>query len=264
MIAFEKVGRLVRGKALVRGIQGALVPGTLTALIGPNGAGKSTLLGLAAGLQPPDEGIIRFDGRPLADWYPRELALRRACLAQQTSVAFEFSALEIVLFGRHPHHGGHESRRDRQAALAAMERAGVGHLAHRASSTLSGGEQQRVHFARCLAQLNGEDSAPRCLLLDEPVASLDLAHQHRLLETVAAECRSGLTSLLVIHDLALAARYADELWVLHEGRLVACGTPREVLTAALLEEVFAVQADIDFLDERHCHLRVHAPCAAAW
>lgn len=255
MIGFEKVSRQIRGNTLVEAVDAWAKPGRMTALIGPNGAGKSTLISLAAGLAEPSQGTLYFDKRPLREWPAPLLAQRRARLAQQTTVAFPFSTLEVVLFGRHPHHRGRETRYDRKIAVAAMERAGVGHLAGRSFDTLSGGEQQRVHFARCLAQLDGEQTG-RCLLLDEPVASLDLAHQHRLLEAVAGFCRQGLTAIVVIHDLTLAARYADELWVMDHGRLVAEGDPPTVLTAELLKRVFQVEAEPRFLEERICHLHV--------
>jgi len=255
MIRFEGVSRIVQEKRLLDRIEATATRGWLTALIGPNGAGKSTLLNLASGLVGPEEGVVYFDRQPMNQWRPVELARRRACLAQQTTVAFDFSALEVVLFGRHPHHGGRESRQDQQIALAAMEQAGVGHLAHRRCSTLSGGEQQRVHFARCLAQLEGVRLTEACLLLDEPVASLDLAQQHRLLETVRGFCERGLTAIVVVHDLALAARYADELWVMSRGRLVERGPAPEVLNAELLGEVFDVEADV--VTDGHGRLHLH-------
>jgi len=257
VIRFEQASRIVRGHPLLQAVNIEATSGSMTALIGPNGAGKSTLISLAAGLHEPSSGTVYFDSRPLPEWSTALIARRRARLAQQTTVAFPFSTLEVVLFGRHPHHHGRETTHDRRIALAAMEQAGVGHLMDRQFDTLSGGEQQRVHFARCLAQLHG-DQTGRCLLLDEPVASLDLAHQHRLLASVAELCRQGLTAIVVIHDLTLAARYADVLWVMDHGRLVAEGAPPSVLTADLLDQVFQVKAEPRFLEDRICHLHVRA------
>ncbi|MCA8317180.1 heme ABC transporter ATP-binding protein [Burkholderia multivorans] len=227
-------------------------PGRVTALLGRNGAGKSTLLkalageltGSAAPTGVRVTGRIALNGEPLAQIDAQRLARLRAVLPQAAQPAFPFSVDEIVLLGRYPHargRGGALSRRDRGIAWHALARAGADTLLGRDVTTLSGGELARVQFARVLAQLwpsddeagrDARDASPtRYLLLDEPTAALDLAHQHRLLDTVrtiAREWRLGV--LAIVHDPNLAARHADTIAMLADGTIVAHGTPHDVMT----------------------------------
>jgi iron complex transport system ATP-binding protein len=215
----------------------------LTAIVGPNGAGKSTLLRLLAGETAPSAGRVLIEGRPIAAFRPWELASRRAVMPQSASLAFPFTASEVAGLGVDGIGRG-LSRRDRAEIVArALEQADVGHLAGRPFQTLSGGEQQRVHFARALAQLAAGRTicGRQILLLDEPIASLDLRHQLAVLETACGLARDGVTVVAVLHDLQFAARYADEVLVMHGGRRAAGGRPDEVLTASLLREVFGVR-----------------------
>jgi iron complex transport system ATP-binding protein len=180
-------------------------------------------------------------------------------------LAFPFTALEVVLLGRTPHCVGGERDRDRHIAWQALSIADVVGLAERLYTTLSGGERQRVQLARVLAQIWDPpvDGSPRYLLLDEPVSSLDLAHQHAVLTLAHRLSRQGSGVLAVLHDLNLAAQYADRIAVLQAGRLQALGTPRDVLQAALIQRVFGVQARVAWDDELICPVvsvvpRIHA------
>ncbi len=225
----------------LQGVSLELQPGELLAVVGPNGAGKSTLLGALAGELRCGAGEVLLEGRAHAHWKPRERARQLAVLPQDSSLVFGFTALEVVLLGRSPHGFGRESDADIRIALAALEETGTRHLATRVYPTLSGGERQRVHLARVLAQLwEPTDRGHRYLLLDEPTSSLDLAHQHLVLERAVRFSRQGGAVLAVLHDLNLAARYAHRIAVLAEGQLIALGPPAQVLRPELLSRTFGI------------------------
>ncbi len=245
MIELHDVSYRVGGRSLVSDMQLHVRAGEVVAVVGANGAGKTTLLRLLSGELRPSSGTITLDGRALAAYAPDALARRRAVLAQQSSLAFGFSSLEVVLLGRTPHHTS--LAENIEIALDAMAMAGVQHLAHQPYPTLSGGEQQRVHLARALAQIgnraSGDGAAtPGYLLLDEPTASLDLVHQHGVLGRARELAGAGVGVLAVLHDLNLAAQYADRIVALRQGELVAEGTPRALLSPDLIRATFGVAA----------------------
>ena len=223
------------GPAVVRGVSLGVARGQLSALIGPNGCGKSTLVRLFAGLLAPARGEVRFDGTPLRSIPRREAAKRIAYVPQATALAFPFTVLEVVLTGRSPYTARFrfEDDRDRECALRALATVDAAHLAARRVTELSGGERQMVAVARALAQ------EPQCLLLDEPSAALDLKHRAALVRTLAALRDSrGLTALVVTHDLHLIDPLFDHVFALRGGALLAEGRPHEVLTDAVLGEVY--------------------------
>lgn len=234
----------VGGKRLLVGVSLDVRPGRLTVAIGPNGAGKTTLLRALAGEIAPAEGIVRLDGRPLSAWRRRDRARRVAVLPQENAVAFPLSGLEIALLGRAPHPGSGETAADLEIAHAALVAADAIHFAARSYPTLSGGEKARVQLARVLAQIwDCPVDSPGFLLLDEPTAALDCAQQHRLLSLArnfARERNAGVFAIL--HDLNLAAQYADDLVALRAGLVVARGTPAEVLKASRVREIFDLSA----------------------
>lgn len=241
------------GALLVHDVDLHLPAGEVGVLLGPNGAGKSTLLSVLAGLRRPQAGHVSMDGRPLEDLSPQVVACRRAMLAQDTAVAFDFRVRELVELGRHPHRL-QPSRDESGIVDLAMACADVTHLAQRNVQGLSGGERARVQLARALAQVweAPADGASRWLLLDEPTAALDLRHQHETLATVRRWAKEqGVGVLAVLHDLNLALRYADRVWVLDRGRLQASGRPARVLTPALLRQVWQVHAQ-PVRDEQGC------------
>ncbi|HEY8120553.1 MAG TPA: ABC transporter ATP-binding protein [Myxococcota bacterium] len=239
-LALEDVSLAQRERPVLSGASLSLAFGEVLVLAGRNGAGKTTLLRIATGLVAPDAGRVLLEGRPLAAHSRREIARSLALVPQDTSVPFPFRVEEVVLLGRAPHLGafGFESREDRRIAGACMERLGIGALAQRSILELSGGERQLAMIARALAQ------TPRILLLDEPVAHLDLAHRLALEELLRSLAREGKAALLVSHDLAGAARVADRIALLANGRVLACGTPREALRPALMSEAFGVDAQL--------------------
>ena len=211
--------------------------GEMVGIIGPNGAGKSTLLKVMAGLLRRREGAVSLEGHDLDGMSPREVARTLAMVPQLSPYTYGFTSMEFVMMGRYPHMGRFqvEGAAERRAAAAALETVGLEHLAERTVTTLSGGERQRVFIARALAQ------APRVLLLDEPTASLDIQHQMKVLELVRGMAQDGVTTIAAVHDLTLAARYCDRLALLHQGRIVAEGTPEAVLTPPNVERAFGVR-----------------------
>lgn len=208
--------------------------GACTAVIGPNGSGKSTLLRLLLGHLTPRQGTISFRGRAMGDWSRRELARTIGVVAQHEQIAFPISVRDLVAMGRYPHLGllRPEGRADRDAVHDALRRCDSLDLADREFDTLSGGERQRVRIARALAQ------QPRVLALDEPTIALDVRHEMEIFELIRDLVHDGVSVMIVTHNLNLAARYADHLVLLHDGRLAAAGSPTEVLEQRRLERVY--------------------------
>jgi len=236
-LRFEGVRVAPGGAPILAGVDLDVAPGEVLGLVGRNGAGKTTLLRVASGVLVPDAGRVLVGGDPVGELPRRELARRVAVVPQDTSIPFAFRVFELVLMGRSPHLGtlGFESADDLARAHDALEEVGVAHLAERSVLSLSGGERQLVVVARALAQ-----DAP-LLLLDEATAFLDLRHRAHVLALAREHARlGGRAALVVSHDLALAARACDRLAVLVDGRVAACGPPREVLTEARVEEAFGL------------------------
>lgn len=236
----------IGGTPIVHGATFQVRPGELVAVVGPNGAGKSTLIRAVCGLQRPSAGAIAWLGTEIRSLSGRELARLRAFVPQRMPVPAGVTVHEAVTIGRSSQLRmlGRMTRADRDAIERAMERAEVGRFAERALTTLSGGELQRVQIAIGLAQ-----EAP-VLIADEPTSQLDLGATVEvagLLRNLTAE---GLTVLLVVHDLALAAAIADSVVVVSKGRTVAAGAPREVLTPELLAEVWHADAWLSEHDGR--------------
>ena len=211
--------------------------GEVLGLIGPNGAGKSTLLRTISGTLAPAEGSIQLGEIDLRRLAPAERARQVAVVPQGAHLPEAFSVAEIVLMGRAPHlrRFGGESARDREIVRQAMLRTATWALADRWIGELSGGERQRVLIARALAQ------EPRLLLLDEATANLDLKYQTTTLDIARRLARGGLTVIAALHDLNLAALYADRLALLHAGALLACDTPERVLTPERMRQVYDVE-----------------------
>lgn len=217
---------------ILREVDLEVAHGEVVALVGPNGAGKSTMLSVLSGDVAPDSGAVELDGISIAGQKAVTLARRRAVLLQRHALAFGFRAREVVEMGRSLWRRTEREERDEEIVDWAMEVADVAHLADRVVPTLSGGEQARVSFARLLAQ------DVEVHLLDEPTAALDIKHQEAVLEQARASAARGAAVVVVLHDLSLAAAYADRICVLSRGRVRACGTPMEVLTGELLSEVY--------------------------
>ncbi len=213
--------------------------GQVCGLIGPNGSGKTTVLRAAAGSMRLSSGEVRIHGSGLHKTGRRELARILAVVSQDTASPFEMKVLEYVLLGRIPHRKGvalATSADDLSTASKMLETTGASELAERFLSELSGGERQLVHVARALAQ------EPSALFLDEPTNHLDLAHQHQIMKLIRKLSREdGLAVIVVLHDLNLAARFCDRLFLMHKGTLHSSGAPEEVLKPEILEKVYATR-----------------------
>ena len=213
----------------------AVEKGEFFAVIGPNGAGKTTLLRLMAGLMVPTAGTLRIMEKPLKSYNRKDFARRVAVVPQEVPFDLPFKVGETVLLGRSPHLGlwEMENSRDWDLAREAMRTMDVSHLAARRLSQLSGGERQRVFIARAICQM------PDLLLLDEPTASLDPAHQVKIMDLMARLCKEqGITVVMVSHELNLVAMYADRLLLLNRGNQAGLGVPKNVLTRELLEKCY--------------------------
>ena len=222
------------GRTVLQDVSLSLEPGRLLALVGPNGAGKSTLLAAMCGDIDLDSGSVAVSGRPLADWHPTELARERSVLLQSNEVSFGFTARQVVEMGRSPWTRQPEAADDEAIVDSALATTDVTHLADRSFRSLSGGERARVGLARVLAQ-----NTPT-VLLDEPTAALDLRHQEEVMRLARSLAHDGRAVAVVVHDLSLAAAYADEVAVVVDGRLTAHGPPDEVLTEETVEAVYGV------------------------
>ncbi|MFG6444414.1 heme ABC transporter ATP-binding protein [Microbacterium sp. P07] len=232
VLSARDIGVSVGGRRLLEGIELDLQRGEMLVLVGPNGAGKSTLLSVLAGDRIPDHGVVELDGRPLAGHRIEDRARRRSVLTQSNEVSFPFRAVDVIRMGRAPWRRRPEADRDDEAVRLAAAAGEVGPYADRPVTSLSGGERARVAFSRSHAQ--GCEIA----LLDEPTASLDIRHQHRVLAHTRARVANGGAAIVVLHDLALAAAYADRIALLESGRLIAVGPPAEVLKPDLLTRVY--------------------------
>lgn len=242
LIEADAVCMKVRQATLLDRVSAQVHGGETVAIVGPNGAGKSTLLRLLSGDLRCTGGGVRLKGRDLASFSSRDLANHRVMLSQHVNVSFPFTVEEIVAMGAG----------DRPRSIAApLVDAAIAELdltpfRHRELPTLSGGEQQRAHFARILVQLAcGEaEQGPGVLLLDEPTSSLDLRHQINLVETAKRRARTGTAVVAVLHDLNLAVRFADRIIVLRKGTVAADGSPAETITNEMIRDVFDVETSI--------------------
>ncbi len=242
VITVNNLSHAFNGRAVLQHIDFEVDAGRFFIIIGPNGSGKTTLLKLLLGLLPLNSGLIEILSQPIEAYSPRTLARQVAYVPQSAPVSFAFSVTEVVLMGRAPHLGvlGFESETDLEMAQQAMEITGVQHLAQRRLDQLSGGEQQRVLIARAICQ------QPRILLLDEPTAALDLAHQVRVMDLLERlKTDQQVAVVMVSHDLNLAAMYADQVMLLDRGRTASIGPPGRVLDYTVLEKVYGCPLLVD-------------------
>ncbi|MGA0541987.1 heme ABC transporter ATP-binding protein [Neotabrizicola sp. VNH66] len=246
MLSVRDLSVSLSGRQILSGISLEVAPGTLTAIVGPSGSGKSTLLRAVTG-EAAYAGSARLNGQEVRTAGPERLAALRAVLPQETHVAFAFTAAEVVALGAHA--GPAPTPRRIEELLALVGLSGMG---HRLVQSLSGGERQRVHLARVLLQAGapvGQDG-PRWLFLDEPVSSLDIAHQIAVMRIARAHADRGGAVVAVMHDLNLSAMFADRIAVLSQGRFVTSGPPGEVLTGAMIERVYGCRIPVCTAPER--------------
>ncbi|MDM9625796.1 ABC transporter ATP-binding protein [Rhizobium sp. S152] len=248
-ITVDKVQWAAGNRLIVDGVSLDVTPGKMLGLLGPNGSGKSSLLRLISGLRKVKSGVIRLGDADVSSMRRIEIARRVALVEQQSGTDAQLTVGDVVKLGRTPHRGalGAWNADDQRAVSNALKQVDMAERAGQLWHTLSGGERQRVQIARALAQTPSE------LLLDEPTNHLDIQHQLEILSLVS---RIPVTSVVALHDLNLAAMFCDSLAVLHYGRLVASGTPEEVLTETLIKDVFGVCALVT-RSEFHGRVQVH-------
>ncbi len=248
----------VSGKVILSGVSFEIERGTLTALVGPNGSGKTTLLRSISGSQPY-EGRLELESREVRSYAPRSLARRLAYVRQSPVISFDYTVGELVRLGRSPHKGwlGGYDRHDEEHAARALSQVGLAGFEERSLFSLSGGELQRAFLAQALTQ-----GAP-LLLLDEPTAHLDVHYQFDLLQRLRELTRAGYTAVAVLHDLELAARFADHIIALDHGSVAADGPPAAVVNTDLLARVFRMQATVDVASGRVDRVRFESPIPSA-
>lgn len=242
MYQVSDVSLLIGQKTILRQVNLILHPGNFVAIVGPNGAGKSSLLKVMAREYFPDSGRVMINKRISSSYSPRELSLVRAVLSQHASVQFGFSVEQIISLGRHAHTT--TKTENSKIVEEVMVLTDTRYLRNRVYLTLSGGEKQRVQLARVLAQVWEDMGFPRYILLDEPTSSLDIAQQQNIFGLARQVCNRNIGVLAIIHDLNQAVQYADNLYFLREGRILAGGDAQEVFTKENIEETFCCQVNI--------------------
>ncbi len=245
MIQLENISVKVRNKVLLDSISLRLESGKMNLIIGPNGAGKSTLIKILSKQIYPSAGNVFFEDQELRKLSLEQLATFRAVLSQNSELAFPLNVNEVVMMGRYPHFKNQPTRHDIQAVEEAMRFFDVWSLVDRNYLTLSGGEKQRVQFARVLAQIWFPTSSARYLMLDEPLTFLDIHYQIQFMQQLKTLLTDkSLMVIGVLHDLNLAARFADTILLLTNGKVLANGSPEEVLTKENMKTVFQLEPEI--------------------
>ncbi|WP_343315618.1 ABC transporter ATP-binding protein [Brucella sp. BE17] len=252
MLSAQGVSWSAGGIEILRGVCLDVQEGEFLGIIGPNGSGKTSLLSLLSGIRRPRSGTVLLGDTSIAQLSRREVSRRLALVEQQAETMERITARQAVELGRTPYLGALSpwSAQDDVIVESALINVDMAHLERRYWHTLSGGERQRLHIARALAQ------QPQILLLDEPTNHLDIGHQIGLLDLVK---RQGLTVMAALHDLNHAAMFCDRIAVMDKGQIVALGSPRDVLSAALIRRVFGVEVEIEHSGAEGCHIRYCAP-----
>lgn len=236
MLEAQNISYAHRKFSILEGIDVAVRPGELLVIVGPNGAGKSTLLSLLANEMSGGDTVF-FKKKLFKDWNSKELAHSKAKFSQSNSPDIPLTVKDVVLMGRYPYFSSIPQQRDIDAAETAMAETDVALFKNREYNLLSGGEKQRVHLARVLAQLDNEVEN-KLVFLDEPLNNLDIFHQHRILQTIKNFTKKGNTAVMVLHDLNLAAQFADTVMLLKKGKVVACDVPGKVFTRDIISAVY--------------------------
>ena len=242
MLKVENVSYEIKKRTIVKDVTFTIRPGEFVALLGANGAGKSTLLRMIAGEQQPSKGSIELYGKALHQYTPDQAAPLKAFLSQHNPLTMAFTCREIVMMGRYPYHKSRPSKTDELVVNETMDICGISALVDRSYIQLSGGEQQRVQLARVLAQL--WDQGQGLILLDEPVAGLDMLYQQQTIAIAKALANKGYMILAALHEINLAAQYADRIFMMKNGARWNDGTPCEVLTPINIYAIYEVEVDI--------------------
>ncbi len=245
MLKTENIQYSIGKKQILKNISLEFIPGAFNMILGPNGSGKSSFLKIFSGEIKGYRGKVLYNNKNIAELKKETLAKFRAVMSQQPELSFPLLVEEVVMMGRYPHFNFNPNKKDIQICEAVMERMHLSNLSERNYLTLSGGEKQRVQYARVLAQIWEEPVDDyRYLFLDEPLASLDIHYQQEFLQIARDFVNNDTVIVAVMHDLNLATQYADSLFFLKQGSLVANGKPKEILTEQLIKEVFDIDTSI--------------------
>jgi iron complex transport system ATP-binding protein len=241
MLEVKNVSYKIGEHQILENISASFEPGKLTMIIGPNGSGKSTLLKIISNEISDYSGSVHYDKKLLTRKDTGTISKIRAVLSQESELSFPLTVEEVVMMGRYPHFDLRPSKKDTEICHQALKRMKMDSFHERNYLTLSGGEKQRVHFARVMAQIwEQPEDKYRYLLLDEPIASLDLNYQHEFLKITKEVAKLNTVTIAVIHDINLALQYADSVLVINKGKVVAAGNPQEVITAKTLWEIYNI------------------------
>lgn len=232
-------------KLILNGISAEFLPGEFNMILGPNGSGKSTFLKIFSGEVHGYEGTILYNGDKISKLKKEELAKYRAVMSQQPELSFPLMVDEVVMMGRYPHFSFNPGKKDEDICNEVMDRMNLTEFKERNYLTLSGGEKQRVQYARVLAQVwEKPASGFRYLFLDEPLTSLDINYQQEFLQIARKFKKEDTVLVAVMHDINLATQYGDKLFFMKDGELVAHGKPKEILTGSLIEKVFNIKTSV--------------------
>lgn len=238
MLEVRNISYTIQRKNILKDISFEGKAGCFIGILGPNGAGKSTLLKLLSREHKTQNGTIFLNGKNIHEYEITDLARNRAVMTQSITMTSQFTVHEVVMMGRYAYFKNTPSQNDICAVKKALDKTGLNDYGQRTYSSLSGGEQQRVQFARVLAQMDHDATKPKLLLLDEPLNNLDIKYQHQLMESAMNFAQKGNLVMAVLHDINLASLYAHELLLMAKGQLKAIGEAREVINEKILEECY--------------------------
>ncbi|KFF26281.1 heme ABC transporter ATP-binding protein [Chryseobacterium vrystaatense] len=237
MIKANQINYLHKNFHILEGVDVSLDYGEFLAIVGPNGAGKSSLLSVLANEIKQGKQEILFKDKSIADWEVRELSQHKSKFSQHNSNEIPLDVKDVVMMGRYPYFDSQPRQEDFEAMNKMMYETDVYHLKDREYNTLSGGEKQRVHLSRVMAQLENE-IAHKVVFLDEPLNNLDIKHQYKALEIIKNFTKKANSAIVVLHDLNLAAQFADKILLMKSGKVSAYGTPQEVFTAETISQAY--------------------------
>ena len=245
MLRTENISFSVGKKQILKNVSASFLPGEFNMILGPNGSGKSSFLKIFSGEINKFQGNVLYEDKKIKELRKEELAKKRAVMSQQADLGFPLLVEEVVMMGRYPHFTFNPNKKDITICSEVIERMNLVEFKERNYLTLSGGEKQRVQYARVLAQVwEKPTDSYRYLFLDEPLNSLDISYQHEFLQVAVELIKDHTVLIAVMHDINLAAHYADNLFFFKEGELVVHGKPKDILSAGMIEKVFNIKTTV--------------------